>query len=100
MAFRILLIDDDTRLFDLLATYLRQNGMDVVGAHDGARGLADLEAGTFDAVLLDIMMPGMNGLEACRRIRAKSNVPLIMLTAKGDETDRGVGLEMGADDYV
>ncbi len=100
MAFRILLIDDDARLFDLLATYLRQNGMDVVGAHDGARGLAALEAGTFDAVLLDIMMPGMNGLETCRRIRAKSNVPLIMLTAKGDETDRVVGLEMGADDYV
>lgn len=100
MAFRILLIDDDARLFDLLATYLRQNGMDVTGAHDGARGLAALEAGTFDAVLLDIMMPGMNGLETCRRIRQKSNVPLIMLTAKGDETDRVVGLEMGADDYV
>jgi DNA-binding response OmpR family regulator len=100
MAFRILLIDDDVRLHDLLASYLRQNGMDVVGAHDGARGLAALEAEGFDAVLLDIMMPGMNGLETCRRIRAKSNVPLIMLTAKGDETDRVVGLEMGADDYV
>jgi two-component system OmpR family response regulator len=100
MAFRILLIDDDTRLFDLLATYLRQNGMDVVGAHDAVRGLARLDADAFDAVLLDIMMPGMNGLEACKRIRAKSNVPLIMLTAKGDETDRVVGLEMGADDYV
>jgi len=100
MAFRVLLIDDDMRLFDLLATYLRQNGMDVVGAHDAARGLAMLDADAFDAVLLDIMMPGMNGLEACKRIRAKSNVPLIMLTAKGDETDRVVGLEMGADDYV
>jgi len=100
MAFRVLLIDDDVRLHDLLASYLRQNGMDVVGAHDGAHGLAALEAGTFDAVLLDVMMPGMNGLETCRRIRQKSNVPLIMLTAKGDETDRVVGLEMGADDYV
>jgi DNA-binding response OmpR family regulator len=100
MAFRILLIDDDARLFDLLASYLRQNGMDVVGAHDGARGLAMLDAGTFDAVLLDVMMPGLDGLQTCKRIRQKSNVPLIMLTAKGDETDRVVGLEMGADDYV
>src|SRR5271170_7529209 len=100
MAFRVLLIDDDTRLFDLLASYLRQNGMEVVGAHDAARGLALLDADAFDAVLLDVMMPGMNGLEACKRIRKKSNVPLIMLTAKGDETDRVVGLEMGADDYV
>ena len=100
MSFRILLIDDDARLFDLLASYLRQNGMDVVGAHDGAQGLAMLEAGTFDAVLLDIMMPGLDGLQTCKRIRQKSNVPLIMLTAKGDETDRVVGLEMGADDYV
>ena len=100
MAFRILLIDDDARLFDLLATYLRQNGMEVEGAPDGARGLLALSSGTFDVVLLDVMMPGLNGLETCKRIRAKSNVPLIMLTAKGDETDRVVGLEMGADDYV
>jgi DNA-binding response OmpR family regulator len=98
--FRVLLIDDDTRLFDLLASYLRQNGMEVVGASDAARGLAMLDAEHFDAVLLDVMMPGMNGLEACKRIRQKSNVPLLMLTAKGDETDRVVGLELGADDYV
>ena len=100
MSFRILLIDDDARLFDLLASYLRQNGMEVVGAHDGTQGLAMLDAGTFDAVLLDVMMPGLDGLQTCKRIRQKSNVPLIMLTAKGDETDRVVGLEMGADDYV
>jgi DNA-binding response OmpR family regulator len=100
MTFRILLIDDDQRLFELLASYLRQNGMEVVGASDGGKGLALLEAQPFDAVLLDIMMPGMNGLEVCKRIRAKSTVPLLMLTAKGDETDRVVGLEMGADDYV
>jgi DNA-binding response OmpR family regulator len=100
MTFRVLLIDDDVRLYDLLASYLRQNGMDVIGARDGKQGLSMLDAATFDVVLLDIMMPGMGGLEVCRRIRNKSNVPLLMLTAKGDETDRVVGLEMGADDYL
>ena len=100
MSFRVLLIDDDQRLFDLLASYLRQNGMDVTGARDGAQGLAMLEASAFDVVLLDVMMPGMDGLQVCKRIRAKSTIPLVMLTAKGDETDRVVGLELGADDYV
>jgi DNA-binding response OmpR family regulator len=100
MSFRILLIDDDSRLHDLLASYLRQNGMEVVGAKSGNEGLALLEGGTFDVVLLDLMMPGMTGLEVCKRIRASSQVPLVMLTAKGDETDRVVGLELGADDYV
>ncbi|HME91120.1 MAG TPA: response regulator transcription factor, partial [Myxococcaceae bacterium] len=66
----------------------------------GGRGLAALEAAPYDAVLLDVMMPGMDGLEVCKRIRAKSAVPIVMLTAKGDETDRVVGLELGADDYV
>jgi DNA-binding response OmpR family regulator len=100
MGVRVLLIDDDQRLIELLASYLEQNGVTVTGALDGARGLAALEAGTFDAVLLDVMMPGMTGLEACKRIRQKSKIPIIMLTAKGDETDRVVGLEIGADDYV
>jgi two-component system OmpR family response regulator len=97
---RVLLIDDDLRLFELLASYLGQNGMTLIHAPDGARGLALLEADVFDAVLLDVMMPGMDGLEVCKRIRTKSNVPVIMLTAKGDETDRVVGLEIGADDYI
>ncbi len=97
---RVLLIDDDVRLFDLLSTYLGQNDFHVTAAHDGPRGLAALEAGTFDVVLLDLMMPGMDGIEVCRRIRLKSNVPVLMLTARGDETDRVVGLEMGADDYI
>ena len=100
MSFRILLIDDDHRLHELLASYLRQNGMEVVGAKDGGEGLRLLEAGGFDAVLLDVMMPGLDGLQVCKRIRQKSTIPLLMLTAKGDETDRVVGLEMGADDYV
>jgi DNA-binding response OmpR family regulator len=100
MSVRVLLIDDDQRLVDLLASYLEQNGVTLTGAPDGARGLAALEAGTFDAVLLDVMMPGMTGLEVCKRVRQMSTIPIIMLTAKGDETDRVVGLEIGADDYV
>ena len=96
----VLVIDDDARLFELLASYLEQNGVRVTGAPDGERGLATLEGGAFDAVLLDVMMPGMDGLEVCKRIRQKSRVPVLMLTAKGDETDRVVGLEIGADDYI
>src|SRR5689334_1277543 len=100
MALRVLLIDDDVRLYDLLSSYLEQNGLHVTTASDGPRGLAALETGTFDVVLLDLMMPGMDGIEVCRRIRQKSTIPVLMLTAKGDETDRVVGLEIGADDYV
>ncbi|MFZ5442371.1 MAG: response regulator transcription factor [Myxococcota bacterium] len=100
MASRVLLIDDDARLPELLRSYLEQNGVTLSHAPDGARGLVMLEQGAYDAVLLDVMMPGMDGLEVCRRIRSKSNVPVIMLTARGDETDRVVGLELGADDYV
>jgi DNA-binding response OmpR family regulator len=100
MAIRILLIDDDVRLHELLASFLEQNGCTVTVAVDGPRGLTALEAGTFDVVLLDLMLPGMDGIEVCQRIRRKSNVPIVMLTARGDETDRVVGLELGADDYV
>ncbi len=100
MASRVLLIDDDARLPELLASYLGQNGVTLTAAPDGQKGLLALEQGAFDAVLLDVMMPGMDGLEVCRRIRGKSNVPVIMLTARGDETDRVVGLELGADDYI
>jgi DNA-binding response OmpR family regulator len=97
---RVLIIDDDARLHELLVSYLSQNGFDVEGARDGAAGIAALGRRPFDAVLLDVMMPGMSGLEACRRIRDKSRIPILMLTAKGDETDRVVGLEIGADDYI
>ena len=97
---RVLIIDDDVRLHELLASYLDQNGIHVTVAADGLKGLAALDGTVFDAVLLDVMMPGMDGLEVCKRIRAKSTIPVIMLTAKGDETDRVVGLELGADDYI
>ena len=100
MSTRVLLIDDDARMFELLAEYLGQHGISVAHAPDGGRGLAALEAGTYDAVLLDVMMPGLDGLEVCKRIRLKSHIPVLMLTARGDETDRVVGLELGADDYL
>jgi DNA-binding response OmpR family regulator len=100
MAQRILLIDDDTRLHELLASYLTQNGFSVAVSPDGPRGLAALATGTFDAILLDVMMPGMDGIEVVRRVRAKSSIPILMLTARGDEADRVVGLEIGADDYI
>jgi two-component system, OmpR family, response regulator len=100
MTTRVLLIDDDSRLFELLQSYLGQNGCSVAHASDGPRGLLALEQGAYDVVLLDVMMPGMDGLEVARRVRGKSNVPIVMLTAKGDETDRIVGLELGADDYL
>jgi DNA-binding response OmpR family regulator len=100
MSTRVLLIDDDVRLYELLASYLAQNGFTVTCAEDGSRGLAALASGAFDAVILDVMMPGMNGLEVLKRIRDTSQIPVLMLTARGDETDRVVGLEIGADDYV
>jgi len=104
---RLLLIDDDKRLSELLEGYLTQNGVTLTYASDGKRGLellrpnASTSSGNgFDAVLLDVMMPQLDGLEVLRRIRLESNIPVIMLTARGDETDRVVGLELGADDYV
>ena len=100
VSIRVLIIDDDRRLFELLSTYLGDHGVDSTHAGTGQEGLSSLSQGVFDAVLLDVMMPGMDGLSVLRRIREKSTIPLIMLTARGDETDRVVGLELGADDYV
>jgi DNA-binding response OmpR family regulator len=91
MSSRILVVDDDLRLHELLSSYLAQNGFVVERALDGASALQKLDGGQFDCVLLDVMMPGMDGLEVCRRIRKKSDVPVVMLTARGDETDRIVG---------
>ena len=100
MSLRVLCIDDDRRLYELLASFLAPNGVTLVHATDGVQGLAALERDVFDAVLLDVMMPGMDGLQVCQRIRQTKQVPIIMLTARGDEADRVVGLELGADDYV
>jgi len=100
MSLRVLCIDDDRRLYELLASFLAPNGVTLVHAIDGAQGLAALDRDVFDAVLLDVMMPGMDGLQVCQRIRQTKQVPIIMLTARGDEADRVVGLELGADDYV
>ena len=100
MALRVLIVDDDVRLFELLSSYLGQNGIGAAHARDGHVALSLLGAGGFDAVLLDIMMPGLDGLGVLRKLRDKSDLPVIMLTAKGDETDRVVGLELGADDYM
>jgi len=100
VGLRVLCIDDDVRLFELLAAYLGPNGVTLTHAPDGAKGLAALGSDVFDAVLLDVMMPGMDGLTVCRRIRETSRVPILMLTARGDEADRVVGLELGADDYI
>src|SRR5687768_12896292 len=100
MTVRALLIDDDSRLAELLRGYLAPHDVALAHAPDGARGLATLEAGGVDVVLLDVMMPGLDGLDVLRRLRQKSAVPVLMLTARGDETDRVVGLELGADDYI
>jgi DNA-binding response OmpR family regulator len=100
MSLRVLLIDDDARLAELLRGYLEPQGVGLVHAGGGQAGLAAIAQGGFDAVLLDVMMPGMDGLEVLRRLRERQTVPVIMLTARGDEADRVVGLELGADDYV
>lgn len=101
----VLLIDDDIELVDMLKEYIKLEGFNVSTAHDGEAGaeavLERLKVGQpYDIIVLDIMMPKLNGIETLRRIRAESNVPIIMLTAKGDNTDRILGLELGADDYV
>jgi DNA-binding response OmpR family regulator len=100
MADRVLIVDDDTRLSVMLADYLSGNGFAVRTAATAAAGLAAFERDGADALILDVMLPDMDGFEVCRRLRAGSGVPILMLTAKGDETDRIVGLEIGADDYL
>jgi two-component system response regulator CpxR len=97
---RILVIDDDTELCDLLGEYLGQEGFVVESVSDGAVGLERALSGTHALVVLDVMLPEMNGFEVLRRIRERSKVPVLMLTARGDDVDRIVGLEMGADDYL
>src|SRR4051812_13246133 len=103
MPARILIVDDDARLAEMLSTYLAGRGFAVEVRGDGRSGLRALETGAgggFDAVVLDVMLPDSDGFEICRRVRARSDVPILMLTARGDATDRVVGLELGADDYL
>lgn len=99
-ALHLLLVEDDARLADLTAEYLQSHGAAVSLAPDGPTGLATALAGSFDAVLLDLMLPGMDGIEVCRRLRERTDVPIIMLTARGEEADKVLGLEIGADDYM
>ncbi|MCO5159044.1 MAG: response regulator transcription factor [Aquamicrobium sp.] len=100
MAEEILIVDDDARLSAMLSDYLSGNGFAVRQAPAALAGLDEIRRREPDAVILDIMLPDLDGFEACRRIRAFSDVPVLMLTAKGEETDRIVGLELGADDYL
>jgi len=98
-----LLIDDDARLATLVTEYLGKHGIDVTVVADAKRGLASLRARRFDVVLLDVMLPDVDGFECCRRIRATpelAGIPILMLTARGDDVDKVVGLELGADDYL
>ena len=99
----VLLVEDDARLGAMVAEYLGQHELEVTVAPDGERGLTALRRGRFDVVLLDVMLPGVDGLEVCRRIRAApewSALPILMLTARGEDVDKIVGLELGADDYL
>jgi two-component system OmpR family response regulator len=97
---RILLIDDDEHLAPPLAAYLRRFDFELVAAHRPSEGFARLAEGGIDAVILDVMLPEMDGFAVCRQIRRDSDIPVLMLTARGDVTDRVVGLELGADDYL
>jgi DNA-binding response OmpR family regulator len=97
---RILLVDDERSVQTLLTYPLRKDGYEVVVAHDGREALDCFARQRFDLVVLDIMLPKIDGIEVCRRLRSRSQVPIIMLSAKDDETDKVLGLEIGADDYI
>ncbi|KAF7598893.1 MAG: DNA-binding response regulator [Candidatus Dactylopiibacterium carminicum] len=96
----VLLVDDDLELVELLRDYLQQEGFAVEVAHDGETGLAMALAGSYSIMVLDIMLPRLSGMEVLRQLREKSRLPVLMLTARGDDVDRIIGLEQGADDYV
>ena len=97
---RILIVDDDAEIRNLLGEYLRKNGYETAAVADGKAMWATLARGKVDLIVLDLMLPGDDGLTLCRKLRGESDTPVIMLTARGEETDRIVGLEMGADDYL
>ena len=100
MAQRLLLIDDDARLAQMLAEYLRPRGFELESRQDVATGLVALRKGDYAALLLDVMLPDGDGFDVCRHVRGESSIPIVMLTGRGDEEDRIVGLELGADDYL
>ncbi len=97
---RVLLIDDDAELSAMVAEYLAVEGFETKVVYNGEDGVTAALSGDYDAVILDVMMPRLSGIEVLRRVRQTSSIPVIMLTAKGDDVDRVIGLEMGADDYV
>jgi two-component system response regulator CpxR len=97
---RLLLIDDDTELCEMLNDYLHSEGFQVEFVHDAAHGIEKALTGHHALVILDVMLPAMNGFDVLKRVRAESGIPVLMLTARGDEVDRIVGLEVGADDYL
>ena len=98
--YKILIADDDMNVHKSLNTYFKREGYQLLSAYDGEEALQLVRQARPDIVLLDIMMPGQDGLEVCREIRKDSNLPIIMLTAKGEEFDKLLGLELGADDYI
>ena len=100
MATRVLIVDDEPMVTEVVQRYLRREGYDVAVAADGAEALRVAQEWVPDLVILDLMLPSVDGLEVCRRLRATTQLPIIMLTARSEETDRIVGLELGADDYV
>ncbi len=97
---RVLLVDDDEALCELLSEYLESEGFSVHSVHDGAQALEVVQQETWDAIILDVMLPGMNGFDVLKRLKPLIDIPVLMLTARGDDTDTVVGLELGADDYV
>ena len=97
---QVLLVEDDERLARLTARYLQEHGIVVTVARTGPEGLQEATRHPYDVVLLDLMLPGRDGLEVCRELRQRSDVPIIMVTARGEEVDRVIGLETGADDYL
>jgi len=100
MPKKILLVDDEPEILEICRDYLKASSYEVVSARDGARGLSAFRRERPDLIVLDLMMPEMDGLDVCRAIRRESNVPIIMLTARVEETDKLIGLELGADDYI
>jgi DNA-binding response OmpR family regulator len=97
---QVLLVEDDERLARLTARYLQEHGLVVTVARTGTEGLTEASHHAYDVILLDLMLPGKDGLEVCRELRTRSDVPIIMVTARGEEIDRVIGLETGADDYL